>query len=561
MEDHDEEEGVGGRDLSPTKDINRKRLAAVFLVGLAVIFTLLLFAVNDKEQEAAAPKVTTADPEVQVQGYQRARDREEQEAILAARRDSLRQEQQSQSERRLAERRGALEAFELAPEPGASPDQREAELLARLAQSQSQAGAAPRGATMQRRSRPSSRQQQQAQAPTPAEQAFALALKATPMVSAASADEVPEQQPDPFANDPVASYLIQRMEEDSQLDEQERAENPYDDYFEAMQAHSGQPQPNSGAGASVAAAGGGQSFNERVAEESRQRSYVQAQIVPQLSPFELKAGSVIPAMLITGMNSDLPGDLIAQVTRDVYDSQQQRFLIVPKGTRLLGRYNSDVAFGQDRALVAWTRMIYPDGRSIELPGFNGTDNQGMTGLRDGVNRHLIGAFASAGAIAVLGAGVQLAAQGGDDDELGASNTPDPQEVMATQIALEISRVATDLLERNLDRQPTITVRPGFRFSVFVNKDLALPQPYTEPGTAPRFTRSPEAMRLPPPAMNGPSGGTVPGAGAVPGGRSLVQRPRPQNLPAPRPRATSGAAPGSSLPASQPGRGTGSAPGR
>ena len=562
MAEREEDEALEGRELSPTKDINRRRLAAVFIVIVAAIFALLLFAVNDKEQEAAEPKLTTADPEVQVQGYQRARQREEQEAILAARRDSLRQEQAAQRAERLAQRRGGLEAFELAPDPatGADPAQREAELLARLAQAQQQAGAPPAGPTMERRlPRSSSRRQQgqQQQQASPAEQAFALALKASPMVSAGAATDVPEaEEEDPFQGDPVASYLIQRMEEEDRLEEEEQGMNPYDDYFAAMEAHGmgaqagGAQQGGAAASAGAGSGGGGQSFNERVAEESRQRAYVQAQIVPQLSPFELKAGSVIPAMLITGMNSDLPGDLVAQVTRDVYDSQQQRFLIVPKGTRLLGRYNSDVAFGQDRALVAWTRMVYPDGRSIELPGFNAVDNQGMTGLRDGVDRHLIGAFASAGAIAVLGAGVQLASQSGDDEGgFGSSNTPDPQEVIATQIALEISRVATDLLERNLDRQPTITVRPGFRFSVFVNRDLALPQPYVDPGTAPRFVRSPEAVRMPPPP--GPRSNAVqpggqrrapqPGGRAaapadgvpadpVPGGRTLVRKPAPAGLP-------------------------------
>ena len=543
---NDSDEHIERVELTPKKDVDRKKLALGFLGLMAIVFGLLMFAIRDQEQEAAQPETRTEDPDLRTQAYQRQLDREEQEAAESARRDSLRQSNDVQREQRLRERQGAIDAFDLAPTtgvpvaPGAANEDILRARLAAARAAQGQPGSAPAGPTMSRtRSRAQGRagaQQQQ----DPAYVRFVTALAAAPLSAQQNTSQSPRgQQAAPQSagggydaseiDDPFARYLVQRMEEEDERSAQMDREDQEHMVEELAAYQRGiAPEQRQGGGAQATQARSPdepRSFNERVAEEARSDTYVQAEIVQPLTPYELKSGTVIPAVLITGMSSDLPGDLVAQVSRDVYDSQQQRFLIIPKGSRLLGRYNSDVAFGQTRALVAWTRLVYPDGRSISLPGFNGVDQAGMTGLRDGVDRHLLAAFASAGAIAVLGAGVQLAANSGDS---GGFNDQSPQEVIANQIALEISRVATELLERNLDRQPTITVRPGFRFNVFVNRDLALPQPYRDAGTAPRFVRSPETLNLRPPAPRGyleqerepqRDGDAAP---HVPGGRTIVR---------------------------------------
>ena len=527
--------------LQPEENIDKKRVGVIIGVFVALFAFVMLIAVNDQEQTAAEPDARTENPEKVVQGYQQQIDQEEQQQRYQAEMDSARQAQDAARAQRLAERQG-VDAFDLAAGPGQEGLTNEQILRSRLESGRTTTQ--PQGATMSRgAAAPSARSQgrtgargQQQQAQDPAMVAYRAALARPAMVAGQEGGQ-PGGQPgtgataqaagDPYADvdDPFARYLMERMDQqDSSMDAEAQAEDELlQREMAAYGALSGAAPPSQGGRGE---GGRPATFNEQVAAEARADTYVQADIVPQLTPYELKAGSVIPAVLVTGLNSDLPGDVVAQVSRDVYDSQQQRFLIVPKGTRLLGKYSSDVAFGQSRALVAWTRMIYPDGRSVSLPGFNGVDLQGMTGLSDGVNRHLLAAFASAGAVAVLGAGVQIAANSGDD---GLGDEQSPQQAVAAQIALEISRVATELLERNIDRQPTITVRPGFRFSVFVNRDLALPGPYVDPGTAPRFTRSPETRSFTQPLPHregrGPDQSVVPAPVATfPGGRSLVREP-------------------------------------
>ena len=198
----------------------------------------------------------------------------------------------------------------------------------------------------------------------------------------------------------------------------------------------------------------------------------------------LRAGTVIPAALVTGLNSDLPGTVVAQVTRNVYDSAAQRDVLVPAGTRLVGEYDDQIAYGQNRALVAWTRMLFPDGTSVEVPGLPSTDRQGYAGMRDDVDRHYGRVFGSAVLLAAVGVGVELAAP----DRGGFNATPSPQEVASRQVALELSRVATEVVRRGLDVQPTLRVAPGYRFYVLLARDLPFAAPYRpRPGVG-RFAR-------------------------------------------------------------------------
>jgi type IV secretion system protein VirB10 len=183
-----------------------------------------------------------------------------------------------------------------------------------------------------------------------------------------------------------------------------------------------------------------------------------------VSRYVVQAGAVIPAALITGIRSDLPGEVTAQVTENVYDSPSGRFLLIPQGSKLVGVYDSQISFGQDRVLLVWTRLIMPNGRSIVLERQPGADTQGFTGLEDEVDQHW-GRLAMAAALStVLGVG----------SELGATNN-DSAVVTALRRGTtdSLNQTGQQVVRRNLNIQPTITIRPGFPVRVIVNRDLVL----------------------------------------------------------------------------------------
>jgi type IV secretory pathway VirB10-like protein len=205
---------------------------------------------------------------------------------------------------------------------------------------------------------------------------------------------------------------------------------------------------------------------------------------PAAHPLTIRAGSVIPAALVTGMNSDLPGPVVAQVTRNVYDSATQRDVLIPAGTRLVGEYDDQIAYGQNRALVAWTQMLFPDGTSVELPGLPGADLEGYAGLSDRVDRHYGRVFGSALLLAAVGAGVEMAAP----NDRGRGFDVSPQEVASRQIAIELSRIATETVRQDLRVEPTVRVSPGYRFYVLLARDLPFAGPYRPRAAVGRFAR-------------------------------------------------------------------------
>lgn len=186
-------------------------------------------------------------------------------------------------------------------------------------------------------------------------------------------------------------------------------------------------------------------------------------LMPPVSPFLLQAGSVIPAALTTGIRSDLPGQITAQVTQNVYDSPTGAFLLIPQGTRIIGEYDSNVAVGQRRVLLVWNRLILPDGRSIVLERQPGADGQGYAGLEDGVDHHWWDLARAAGLSTLLSVGAELAVS--DEDRLlrairdGAQGT--------------INDAGQQIIQRQLQRAPTLTIRPGFPVRVMVTRDLVL----------------------------------------------------------------------------------------
>ncbi|CAG9229952.1 Conjugation TrbI family protein [Paraburkholderia tropica] len=188
------------------------------------------------------------------------------------------------------------------------------------------------------------------------------------------------------------------------------------------------------------------------------------------SPYELKAGWLIPAAMISGLNSDLPGEVIAQVREPVYDSAGTGKLLIPGGARLIGVYDAHVAYGQERILVVWNRVIFDDGSSYNIKGMPGADQAGYAGFYDEVNNHYIKTFASAGVIALLSAGVQLS-----QPNNGASNynQPSVSQTLGASLGQQIGQTGMTITQKNLNIQPTLTVAPGYRFNIMVTADCVL----------------------------------------------------------------------------------------
>jgi type IV secretory pathway VirB10-like protein len=204
--------------------------------------------------------------------------------------------------------------------------------------------------------------------------------------------------------------------------------------------------------------------------------YLEAAVQHPKSPYEIQAGTILPAVLITAINSDLPGPVVAQVREQVYDSVAGRYLLVPQGSRLLAQYDSMVAWGQERVLVCWNRLILPDGDSISLGCMPGADLEGAAGLSDEVDEHWWRILKGATVATLLSATSAFAAGN------TTSYNPTVGQLMARNASGEINDVGQQLTRSNLMIQPTLTVRPGFSVNVIVTKDIVL-SPYPDPPAA------------------------------------------------------------------------------
>jgi type IV secretion system protein TrbI len=208
--------------------------------------------------------------------------------------------------------------------------------------------------------------------------------------------------------------------------------------------------------------------------------YLPSAVVGPLSPFELKRGSLIPATLITGINSDLPGNITAQVSQNVYDSATGKFLLIPQGSKLLGKYDSRIAYGQSRVLIAWTDVIFPDGATLQINGMAGTDPLGYGGFKDQVDNHYAQIFGSAILVSLIGTGMDLALPKSPPSFF--NNSPQSFSQEATDAARRsfvegFGRVAERTITKNMDIQPTLEIRPGYLFNVLVDQDIVFPKAY------------------------------------------------------------------------------------
>lgn len=185
------------------------------------------------------------------------------------------------------------------------------------------------------------------------------------------------------------------------------------------------------------------------------------------SPYQVMAGTVIPAALMTGIKSDLPGDVIATVTEPVYDTATGKFLLIPQGSRILGKYNSQVSYGQSRVQMVWNRIILPDTSSLTLDNLVGTDPAGYAGLEEGVDRHWGRILAGAALTTLLGMGAELAAP---------ENRQDGNRIVIAgrdSVQDSVNQIGQEITRRNMNIQPTLTARPGLRVRIIVNRDLVL----------------------------------------------------------------------------------------
>lgn len=212
--------------------------------------------------------------------------------------------------------------------------------------------------------------------------------------------------------------------------------------------------------------------DEFLREERREGTLLMQGLQSPISAFQLNAGTVIPAMFVTGVNSDLPGQLLGQVSQNVFDTVSGQHLLVPQGTKVLGLYDSRIAYGQERVLIVWTRLQFPNGKSISLEGMPGVDMSGYAGVKDRVNHHYLRLLTGVLFGSLLSASAQVAE--------GRTYNVEPSygELAMQGVARNTNDVGQQITRRNLNIQPTLEIRPGMRFNVFTTKDIVL-EPYNK----------------------------------------------------------------------------------
>jgi type IV secretory pathway VirB10-like protein len=247
--------------------------------------------------------------------------------------------------------------------------------------------------------------------------------------------------------------------------------------IEAGQATAGSIVPAATLAAAQAAAAGRASGLHPALAPTERPEVLPATLRGPVSRYEVKAGTVIPAVLLTGVNSDLPGQLIGQVREPVFDTETGQHLLIPQGTRLIGLYDHQVVYGQERVLVTWKRVLFPNGASLSLKdGMPGTDATGVAGFHDEVNLHLVRVFGNALLLTVFSAGAQLSQI--PDYGRGFAG-PSAGNVLGAALGQQLGQTSNELIRRGINIAPTLEIRPGYAFNVMVTQDLVFPGPYDD----------------------------------------------------------------------------------
>ena len=223
----------------------------------------------------------------------------------------------------------------------------------------------------------------------------------------------------------------------------------------------------------AATEGYGQNLKEEHKEFRGQASRIDVtsefELSEKPSPYSVMAGTIIPGVLVTGMNSDLPGTVIGQVSQNVYDSINGKYLLIPQGSKIVGIYDTNTAYTQTRGAVIWQRLILPNGENMVLPNLDGSDEQGYVGFKDKVRSHYARVVWSS---IIGGAIVAGAASLGDSDN--EENSFESQ--MSAQTNSNLSGAVNSIVNKNLNIAPTVIIRPGYKFNIVVDRDLVL-KPY------------------------------------------------------------------------------------
>jgi type IV secretion system protein TrbI len=237
-----------------------------------------------------------------------------------------------------------------------------------------------------------------------------------------------------------------------------------------------QSAPSSGQTGSAYDGQNGQSQKDSFLQKTRGRTvdnYLKSTRTEPLSRYEIKAGWDIPATLEQAIDSDLPGEVKALVRSNVYDTATGEYLLIPQGARLLGTYNSVISYGQGRVQVVWTRIIFPDGSSINLDGMSGHDDQGRAGFHDQVNNHYARLVGFAVLTSAFAAGLELSQR----QNTSVLTTPSAGQTAAAAVGQQLTELGAEVTRRNLNIQPTIKIRVGYKFTVRANRDMLFDGPY------------------------------------------------------------------------------------
>jgi type IV secretion system protein VirB10 len=209
------------------------------------------------------------------------------------------------------------------------------------------------------------------------------------------------------------------------------------------------------------------------ARAAADKNYLDSTRIAPLSPYEIKAGWEIPAVMEQALNSDLPGEVKALVTSNVYDTATGDHVLVPQGSRLVGIYDSQVDYGQDGVQVVWNRIIFPDASTLDLRGMAGQGSGGFSGFRHKVDRHYKRLVGFAVLTSLFAAGFQIS----QNQNRSVLTYPTPGETAAAAVGREISQLGAQITRRNLNVQPTIKIPVGYKFNVRVNRDILFDAPY------------------------------------------------------------------------------------
>lgn len=232
---------------------------------------------------------------------------------------------------------------------------------------------------------------------------------------------------------------------------------------------------NAGKGGEASSVKISNNYSQFAGGNAGDRWKLSSRVEPPRTPYELRAGFILPATLISGINSELPGQIMAQVSQPVYDTPTGKYLLIPQGSRLVGSYSSEVTYGQSRVLIGWQRVVFPDGKALDIGSMPGADSAGYSGFYDQVNNHYFRIFGSAILMSGVVAGISLS-----QDNNSSSTTMNQQkagDVMSAALGQQLGQVAAEMIRKNMNVSPTLEIRPGYRFNVIVTKDLTFEKPY------------------------------------------------------------------------------------